>query len=472
MKSNNMVLVDKEWNIHRIDKGRVLKVETPTDKEAEISDLVIGSVKYFNTPFRNMVAVQDNQAVSEWAMTPFAFHLHSPFDYLEEVQKFAIGQDVYPLDLNITLSDRCNYGCTFCLNREERESKRPKDLRFSTYKDTIDFFSGHQPSLTQSLSCGGSGEAVIHKQFNDVLKYAGEKNIRTFLTTNGSRTDDEYIRMVAQYTSVVVFSIHGITENAFRDIQRPPKSHTLENVIDTIANIRAASVQYGREHLLSLRVLTTVHALNAGNYAPFIQMLIDAGINQISFNPILPSPGYYGINIDEATREAMTREFAQIPLIFRESGVPIRLPDKPFQDDDATFFDPSVRKNRDTCLIALLQPNIGPIYGDNENAKLSACRFYPIITGNPAYWYSGSLGPEKAETVWTRGNIQRIQNEAYDCRGCSNERQIMALDWMLTTVRRFPDARFYLVYDFNQTNQIQSYSQSVGNSPSCGQSRR
>lgn len=472
MKSKKLVFVDKDWRIHQLDEAGIFEIKDLSGREKEISDLVIGSVKYFSNPFRNMVAVNDNLVVSEWAMTPFAFHLHSPFDYLREVQKFATGQEVYPLDLNITLSDRCNYRCTFCLNREEREAKKPKDLRFSTYKDMMDFFFEHQPSLTQSLSCGGSGEAVIHKHFNDVLRYAGEKDIRTFLTTNGSRTDDEFVRMVAQYTSVVVFSIHGITENAFLDIQRPPKSHKLEDVINTIANIRAASVQYGREHLLSLRVLTTVHSLNAGNYVPFIQRLIDAGVNQISFNPILPSPGYYGIYIDEATRESMTREFAQIPIIFRESGVPIRLPDKLFQDDGTTFFDPSVRTNRDTCLITLLQPNIGPIYGDDVNAKLSACRFYPTITGNPMYWYSGSLGPKKAEGVWTGKNIQRIQNIAYGCRGCSHERQIMALDWMLTTVRKFPDARFYLLYDLNQTNQIQSYSESVGNSPSCGQSRK
>jgi len=472
MRSKNLVLVDKEWRIHKLDEAGVSEIEDPTRREKEISDLIIGSVGYFSTPFRDMVAVQDNEVVSEWAMTPFAFHLHSPFEYLEEVQKFALGQEVYPLDLNITLSDRCNYRCTFCLNREEREAKKPKDLKFSTYQEFIDFFSEHQASLTQSLSCGGSGEAVIHPQFNDVLRYAGKKDIRTFLTTNGSRTDDEFIHMVAQYTSVVVFSIHGISEGAFRDIQRPPKSHTLTDVIDTISSIRAASAQYGREHLLSLRVLTTVHSLNAGNYVPFIQRLIDAGVNQISFNPILPSPGFYGIHIDEATRESMTREFAQIPTLYSESGVAIRLPDKPFQEDDATFFDPSARSNRDTCLIALLQPSIAPIYGDDENARFTACRYYPVITGNPLYWYSGELGPEKTKDVWVRDNLQRIQNAAYECRGCSNERQIMALDWMLTTIKVFPDAKFYLVYDLDQSSQIQNYSESVGNSPSCGKSGR
>jgi len=45
--------------------------------------------------------------------------------------------------------------------------------------------------------------------------------------------------------------------------------------------------------------------------------------------------------------------------------------------------------NPDTCLISLLQPSIHPIYGDPGRAKVSACRFYPDVTNDPAFWYTG-----------------------------------------------------------------------------------
>ena len=458
------VLVDRNWNTYQVAPEGIVSTKTHSKREENIGDLELGSVKYFNTPFRSMIAIKENQVVSEWWMTPFTFHLGSPFDYADEVKKFANGETIYPLDLNVTLTDRCNYSCTFCMPRKEREAKKPKDLKFSTYTQALDFFRSMQPKLVQSLSCGGSGEAVIHPQFNDILRYSGKREIGTYITTNGSRTDEEFVELMAKHASVVVFSIHGITENAFQNIQRPLGGHRLEDVINTISRIRQKSIKTGREDKLSLRVLTTVHAQNAGNYAAFIKRLIDVGINQISFNPILPYPAFYDILIDEKTKKRIIEEFEVISEQFEKYGVPIKLPDKPFQDNGYKFFDPSVRKNKETCLISLLQPKIGPIYGDPENAKFSACRFYPVVTGNPDFWYTSSLGEVKAEEVWTRENLEKIQNKTSDCRECANERQIMALDWMLSTIKAHKQVDFMLNYgsETDDCRFIVKYSQSLG----------
>ena len=112
-------------------------------------------------------------------------------------------------------------------------------------------------------------------------------------------------------------------------------------------------------------------------------------------------------------------------------------------DDQTYYFDPTGRKVPETCLIALLQPSIHPMYG-TDTAKMTACRFYPDVTENPDFWYSSELGPLSFESVWTQDNLARIQRQTMKCSACSSQRQLAELDWMLHTKKSHPNAEFYL----------------------------
>lgn len=439
---------------------RVLPRQMSAD-ERRIS--IMTTVEYYREPFVAMAAAKDETIRSQWQMNQFTFHLLSPFDYAAAVDRYLQGEEALPLALNVTLTDRCNFACQVCLNRVEREKRKPSDLPTEAYIKTLVYLAGKGGPLTHNISCGGSGEAILHPDFTRIVDFAHEFGVSTFFTTNGSRHDRRFIETTAKKASVAVFSFHGVYGEAFKKLCAPPGGVTYDRVMRTIAQISELRGRYGRHNELIIGILAMVHPGNAGGYENFLKRAIDIGVDYISLNPILPNPQAYGLKIAPEVEARMTVEFAALRSTF--AGVPtyIRVPDRVFQAGDERFFDPRVRRYRDLCLVSLLQPSINPVFDRPGIAKVPACRFYPYVINDPELWYSDELGPKDFASIWTPANIGRIQARAGRCFECSSERQIMALDWMVHVRRTIPGAEYYLLFPQQRSGSgLVEYSKTVG----------
>ncbi len=331
---------------------------------------------------------------------------------------------------------------------ERPRNKGITDLSAGTYLQTLDYLLSFGGPLAQNISSGASGEAIFHPEFDRIMEFSGGKGILTFLTTNGSRADQGFVDCVARNSSILTFSIHGIHEEAFRNLESPPKGITLERILKTIQSIASKRKDLGRSKDMLLGVTSLVHPENGGHYMEFVSRLVDTGVDYVHFNPILPNLKSHGIRFSPGACRSTEEELASLQNAFSGSGTYVRSPLKINQrvDDAKYYFDPRKRKARETCLIALLQPSIHPMYGSEDAAKMTACRFYPDVTENPDFWYTSELGPRSFESVWTPDNIRRIQQQTMKCHACSSERQILDLDWMLDIKRTYPEVEFHLSF--------------------------
>ena len=90
---------------------------------------------------------------------------------------------IIPIHLQLIPTNRCNQTCSFCSCSDRR-----KDLELSLDKMKGIINTASQLG-TKAITITGGGEPLMHKDLNEIIKYASELDIECGLTTNGYLLD-------------------------------------------------------------------------------------------------------------------------------------------------------------------------------------------------------------------------------------------------------------------------------------------
>ena len=96
----------------------------------------------------------------------------------------------FPTNLEIDITGRCNYSCSFCRNGHLDVYN---DMDFDTIIRLLNECVKHG---IFSISISG-GEPTMHCRFNEIVSYIGKINIAWALTTNGSNIDDNLAELLS-----------------------------------------------------------------------------------------------------------------------------------------------------------------------------------------------------------------------------------------------------------------------------------
>lgn len=139
----------------------------------------------------------------------------------------------YPLLVDLELASVCNLKCPMCYTiTDEFKKKVTKGfMDFDLFKKIIDEIAGKVFAVRLSLR----GEATLHKQFIECVRYAKAAGIRELSTlTNGSRLRGEYLEQIMDAgIDWITISVDGIGET-YEKIRRPIK---YSEIIDNISQI-------------------------------------------------------------------------------------------------------------------------------------------------------------------------------------------------------------------------------------------
>lgn len=145
-------------------------------------------------------------------------------DYRDNWINYAKNQFVsdYPLLVDLELSSLCNLKCPMCytITDEFKEKVNAKLMDFSMYKRIIDEIGGKVPALRLSLR----GEATLHKNFIEAIRYAKEKGIRevSFLTNGGKMNEAYFTEVLKAGADWITISFDGLGET-YDKIRKPLK---------------------------------------------------------------------------------------------------------------------------------------------------------------------------------------------------------------------------------------------------------
>lgn len=186
----------------------------------------------------------------------------------------------YPLLVDLELASACNLKCPMCytITDEFKEKVKKGFMDFELFKKIVDEIAGKVFALRLSLR----GEATLHKNFIDCIKYAKEKGIKEVSTlTHGGKLELEFFKKCVEAgIDWFTISIDGVDEE-YNKIRKPLKFN------DTLRRLQDIKKYKDENNLVKpvIKVQGIWPAIrpNPTKYYEMIAPLVDL----VSYNPLI-----------------------------------------------------------------------------------------------------------------------------------------------------------------------------------------
>lgn len=175
-----------------------------TENEKEITDLI----DLVNSINRDRFSFIKNKL-------SFFLNHKNKIDYLSKRVKnilyyklYLVNRPTFPKELSIRLTNSCNLKCSFCLNKEYRNSKKSADFSYSDLHKIIFYLANNK--MTVYLS---GGEPLLNKDIFKVIKLLRLNNIHTYMFTNGFLLDRYYEKLKLSMINSISISVDHCNAN-------------------------------------------------------------------------------------------------------------------------------------------------------------------------------------------------------------------------------------------------------------------
>ena len=125
------------------------------------------------------------------------------------------GENIYPIELEIGLTNACNHRCIFCA--VDYTGYQPVKLDTEVLLKNLDELA---PKGLKSIIYAGEGEPLIHKDAPEIINKTKNFGIDVAMSTNGVLLTPEVSRECLKSLTWVRFSTAGITDVTYDKIQR------------------------------------------------------------------------------------------------------------------------------------------------------------------------------------------------------------------------------------------------------------
>jgi len=185
---------------------------------------------------------------------------------------------------NITRS--CNLKCVHCYN-DSGADRSCNDISTQDAKGVLDDLAGFGvPSVLFS-----GGEPLMRKDLFELIGYAGDKGLRTVISTNGTLIDKEAANTIKErgvsYVGISLDGIGGVNDK-FRGVEG-----AFERAVKGIDNCKEAGIRVGLRLTLTKRNVEDIDEL--------FEFLENKGIERACFYHLVPSGRGGGMFSDDLT---------------------------------------------------------------------------------------------------------------------------------------------------------------------------
>lgn len=244
---------------------------------------------------------------------------HKLIYHPETVSRWLKGENIYPIEIEISPSGTCNHRCIFC---------------------AVDYI-GYQPSFLdkevilrdishmgkkglKSVICSGEGEPLLNKNMPDIANGIKACGVDVAMSTNGVLFDKEKITECLRAFTWVRYSVASMEQDSYSKIQRG-KDGDLEKVKVNLSE----AVRFKKDYQLSttLGVQCLLLPDNMEQIPYMAKILKEIGVDYLSIKPYsqhLHSKNRFEINyekmldLEKQAREYATESFA---VYFRSSAM-------------------------------------------------------------------------------------------------------------------------------------------------------
>lgn len=242
---------------------------------------------------------------------------HKLIYHPETVARWLKGENIYPIEIEISPSGTCNHRCVFCA--VDYIGYQPVFLD----KEVILRDIGHMSKNgLKSVICSGEGEPLLNKDLSDLANGIKSCGVDVAMSTNGVLFTKEKIKECLGAFSWVRYSIASMEQDSYNKIQQG-KDGDLDKVKENLSE----AVRFKRDKKLTttLGVQCLLLPDNVGQLPYMAETLREIGVDYLTIKPYsqhLHSKNKFEIHYEEMLElEKQVKEYAteKFAVYFRAS---------------------------------------------------------------------------------------------------------------------------------------------------------
>lgn len=236
---------------------------------------------------------------------------HKLIYHPDTVARWLAGENIYPIEIEISPSGACNHRCVFCA--VDYIGYKPSYLD----KKTIlrDILQMSKKGL-KSVICSGEGEPLLNKDMPDIANEINKYGVDVAMSTNGVLFTKERAEECLSAFTWIRFSMASIKEEVYDQIQRG-NAGDLERVKSNI--LEAVRIKMDKKLKTTLGVQCLLLPENMAQLPEMAKQLREIGVDYLTVKPYsqhLHSENVFQIDynemleLEEELKGYMTENFA------------------------------------------------------------------------------------------------------------------------------------------------------------------
>lgn len=207
---------------------------------------------------------------------------HKLIYHPETVARWLNGENIYPIEMEIGLTNACNHRCVFCAVDYTGYQSNRIDSRI-----LIGNLEELAPRGVKSVIYAGEGEPLLHREAPDIINRTKDLGIDAAMSTNGVLLTPEMSRECLGSLTWIRFSVAGITDTTYDRIQQG-KPGDLSRVLSNMEAAVRVKKEQGLNTTLGVQLL-----LLPDNKNEIVQMgkeLRKIGVDYFTVKPFSQHP--------------------------------------------------------------------------------------------------------------------------------------------------------------------------------------
>ena len=202
---------------------------------------------------------------------------HKLIYHPDRVSNWLAGENIYPIEIEISPSGACNHRCVFCA--VDYVGYQPNFLD----RDTIlrDIRQMHSRGL-KSVICSGEGEPLLNRDMPDIANGIKECGVDVAMSTNGAAFTADKLEACLSSFTWVRYSIASFEEESYDAIQRG-KEGDLARVKQNLRD--AVRIKRSKKLKTTLGVQCLLLPGNKHQLVDMAKELKDVGVDYFTIKP-------------------------------------------------------------------------------------------------------------------------------------------------------------------------------------------
>jgi radical SAM protein with 4Fe4S-binding SPASM domain len=215
-------------------------------------------------------------------MSNFAIDGHKLMYHPQRVSDWQRGKNIYPIYVEISLINKCNYRCCFCaFDYTEYSGKMlAENILCETIRQMAD-------CGVKSIVFAGTGEPLLHPGLINFVAHAVDCGIDVGLSTNGALLTEGKMVSLVKDLSWIRISFNAFFSESYAKIHGC-KEAQFEVVKENIA--RLIDLKKKNHASVTIGVQCLILDDNQDEFLPLAEMMKEYGVDYFSLKPYSPHP--------------------------------------------------------------------------------------------------------------------------------------------------------------------------------------